>query len=145
MKKASIIAIVCIATLLAGCGKSESGGTSQSVSISEVSAVSDISYVAMLPSIEDSFPDGKVNVIISDGGSDYCVQVTGYKDGEYEKYVEGCKAKGFADVLCDIYEDSNNSFEAYTEDGKYYVSLQLLKDERQVLTISCGKHGTPSD
>lgn len=135
MKKVVLIAMMCAAALLSGCEKSETGGTSVPTSST---ATGDISYAAMLPSIEDTFPDGRVDVIISDGGSSYCVQVTGYKDGEYEKYVEGCKAKGFTDVRFDINESNNSSFEARTEDGKYYVSLQLLKDERQVLTITCG-------
>lgn len=135
MKKAGLISIVLIAALVSGCGNSEN--SSASIPITS-SATDDISYAAMLPSIEETFTDGEIKVIIGDGGSVYCVQVTGYKDGEYEQYVEDCKAKGFTDVQFDINEDSNNSFEALTEDGEYYVSLQLLKDERQVLTISCG-------
>lgn len=148
MKKVGILAFVCAAALLSGCGNGEGSQKEQSAQSPSASATDsessegDVSYVAMLPSIEETFPDGEVTVIDSDGGSGYCVQVTGYKDGEYDKYIAGCKSKGFTDVRFDINEDSNSSFEARTEDGKYYVSLQLLKDERQVLTITCGTRKT---
>lgn len=145
MRKTSLLAVGCAIALLSGCGNTEETPNVSASAVNSESPESDISYVAMLPSVEETFPDGEVTVIDGDGGSGYCVQVTGYKDGEYDKYVEGCKSKGFTDVRFDINEDSNSSFEARTEDGKYYVSLQLLKDERQVLTITCGTRKTTSD
>lgn len=143
MRKVSIFSIVCLATLLAGCGKSENGDTPSPTTSN--SAINSTSCVSMLPSIDEGFPDGEITTIISDSADEYCVQLKGYKDGEYEKYIESCKAKGFTDVLCDSYEDTTNDFEAYTEDGKYYASLQLYKGDKQVLTISCGKLDETSD
>lgn len=145
MRKTSLLVMVCLAaTLLGGCGDGKESAVStveeSSVveSTSEKSVVeSDISYATRIPSVEDAFPDGEVTKI-SDGETMYCVSVTGYKDGEYEKYVEECKTAGFTDVRFDITTDSNRKFEARSEDGKFYVSLQLLVDERK-LNITCGK------
>lgn len=142
MRKTSLLVMVCLAaTLLGGCrdGKESAVSTVEESSVVESTSVveSGISYATMIPSVEDAFPDGEVTKI-SDGETMYCVSVTGYKDGEYEKYVDGCKAAGFNDVQFDITTDSNRKFEARSEDGKFYVSLQLLEDE-QKLNITCGK------
>ncbi len=142
MRKTSLLVMACLAAmLLGGCGdgKESSVSTIEGSSVVESTSVveSDISYATMIPSVEDAFPNGEVTKI-SDGETMYCVSVTGYKDGEYEKYIEECKTMGFTDVQFDIATDSNRKFEARSKDGKFYVSLQLLEDE-QKLNITCGK------
>lgn len=166
MRKTSLLALVCLAaTILAACNKSEgasapvvgsrvecssiietslqtSGSVAESTADEENSEVK-VSYKDMLPDIQSAFPNGTVEVIRS-GMYDnfFLAQVKGYTENEYDAYVEACKSKGFTDVQFDIHEDADNTFEARTADGKFYVSLQLLKDERAVLSITCGERDT---
>ncbi len=141
--------------LLTGCGEDEkstpisqqsqvfqnsgSSGISSENNPSEPVLTDDISYAAMLPDPSAIFPNGKITIIDDDGGSAYTFQVTEYSDGEYEQFRDACKKMGFSDIQFDIVTDTNNKFEARSEDGKYYVSLQLLKDERAVLNVTCAK------
>lgn len=156
MRKTSLLAMVCLAAvMLTACGKSEvssapvvgsqaeSSLTSDSVAESiadEESSEVKVLYKDMLPDIQSAFSNGTVEVIRS-GMYDnfFLAQVKGYTESEYDAYVEACRSKGFTDVQFDIYEDTDNTFEARTADGKFYVSLQLLKDERAVLSITCGE------
>lgn len=98
-------------------------------------ASSQVSLAGMLPDASAIFKEATFNVV-SDGETMYCFMVDGFNDGEYEKYVEACK-ETFPDVKFDIYTDSNNRFEAKTEDGKYYVSVQLIFDQN-AFTVTCG-------
>lgn len=172
MRKTILLAMACLAAvMLTACGKSEGasapvGGSSAESSstveassqVSEPAAESvtsaqsgdggessevKVSYKDMLPDIQSAFPNGTVDVIRS-GMYDnfFLAQVKGYTESEYDAYVEACKGKGFTDVQFDIHEDADNTFEARTTDGKFYVSLQLLKDERAVLSITCGERDT---
>lgn len=166
MRKTSLLAMVCLAAvMLTACGKREgasvSAGGSQAESSSTIKANSQtswsvaestadegssevkVSYKDMLPDIQSAFSNGTVEVIRS-GMYDnfFLAQVKGYTESEYDAYVEACKSKGFTDVQFDIHEDTDNTFEARTADGKFYVSLQLLKDERAVLSITCGERDT---
>lgn len=149
MRKTKLLAMVCAAVMLTACGNAESSlrsanSTSEkpesaSSAVSTVSAESeDISYAAMIPDIPSSFPNGKLNVIDSDGGDGYCVQVTGCTDDEYQKYVKGCKSKGFSDDPNAIDNSDYGHVEGYSADGKYYVSLQFFKDKGE-LTVTCAK------
>lgn len=156
MRKTSLLAMVCLAAvMLTACGKSEvssapvvgsqaeSSLTSDSVAESiadEESSEVKVLYKDMLPDIQSAFSNGTVEVIRS-GMYDnfFLAQVKGYTESEYDAYVEACRSKGFTDVQFDIHEDTDNTFEARTADGKFYVSLQLLKDERAVLSITCGE------
>lgn len=94
-----------------------------------------VSLAGMLPDASAIFEEATFNVV-SDGEKMYCFMVNGYKDGEYDKYVEACK-EIFTDVKFDTYTDSNNKFEAKTEDGKYYVSVQLIFEQNS-FTVTCG-------
>lgn len=96
---------------------------------------SEVSLAGMLPDAAAIFEEATFNVV-NDGEKMYCFMVDGYKDGEYEKYVEACK-EIFTDVKFDIYTDSNNKFEAKTEDGKYYISVQLIFEQNS-FTVTCG-------
>lgn len=109
---------------------SDEASTESSEETSAKASLSD-----MLPDAASIFEDASFNTV-SDGEKMYCFMVEGYKDGEYEKYVEECK-KIFTDVKFDSYTDSNNKFEARTEDGKYYVSVQLIFDQNS-FTVTCG-------
>lgn len=161
MRKTSLLVTACMAAvMLTACGKGESGtnfalrsqaGVSSSAESTAKEDNSDVkvSYKEMLPDIQSAFPNGTVEVIRS-GMYDnfFLAEVKGYKESEYDAYLEACKAKGFTDVQFDIHEDADNTFEARTADGKFYVSLQLLKDERAVLSIVCGEReesGTSSN
>lgn len=161
MRKTSLLAMACTAAvMLTACGKDESktspasslqvSGSSQAESVAkEKSSGTNVSYKEMLPDIQSAFPDGTVEIIRS-GMYDnfFLAEVKGYKESEYDAYLDACKAKGFTDVQFDIHEDADNTFEARTADGKFYVSLQLLKDERAVLSIICGEReesGTSSN
>ena len=100
---------------------------------------SDISYVAILPDIAKAFPDGTITTIDGDGGDMYCVSVTGYNDGEYEKFVEDCKAKGFTTIQAETNNETVKTFKALSENEQFYISLQLLEEQKS-LSITCGKH-----
>lgn len=100
---------------------------------------SDISYIAVLPDIAKAFPDGTITTIDGDGGDRYCVSVAGYKDGEYEKFVEDCKAKGFTTIQAEVNNDTVKTFKAVSSDEQFYISLQLLEEQKS-LNITCGKH-----
>lgn len=119
-------------------GASESNaadGTSVGGNSDEGSDEAWFSLADMLPDASAIFEGATLNVI-SDGAKLYCFTVDGYEDGDYEKYVDECK-KTFTDVKFDIYTDSNNKFEAKTEDGKYYVSVQLIFEQHS-FTVTCG-------
>ena len=150
MRKMAVVLVLGTVLLCAGC----SGGDNTSSSVTDVVSVSgaadgtsvggnsdeesgeaSVSLADMLPDASAIFEDATFNVI-SDGAKLYCFMVDGYKDGDYEKYVDECK-KTFTDVKFDIYTDSNNNFEAKTEDGKYYVSVQVIF-EQQSFTVTCG-------
>ena len=114
--------------------------TSVVSSVDEVSSVnSDISYVAILPDIAKAFPDGTITTIDGDGGDMYCVSVTGYNNGEYEKFVEDCKAKGFTTIQAETNNETVKTFKALSENEQFYISLQLLEEQKS-LSITCGKH-----
>ena len=130
----------------AGSGAADGGSESNAADGASVGGNSDegsneasVSLADMLPDASAIFEEATFNVI-SDGAKLYCFTVDGYEDGDYEKYVDECK-KTFTDVKFDIYTDSNNKFEAKTEDGKYYVSVQLIF-EQQSFTVTCGVSGS---
>lgn len=150
MRKMAVVLVLGTVLLCAGCSE----GNNSSSSVTDVvsgSGVADgasvggnsdegsdeasVSPADMLPDASGIFEGATVNVI-SDGTKLYCFTVDGYKAGDYKKYVDECK-KTFTDVKFDIYTDSNNKFEAKTEDGKYYVSVQLIF-EQQSFTVTCG-------
>ena len=155
MRKMAIVLALGTVLLCAGC----SGGNNTSSSVTDVvsgsgaseSNAADGASVGDIPdersneasvSLADMLPDasaifeGATFNVISDGAKLYCFTVDGYEDGDYEKYVDECK-KTFTDVKFDIYTDSNNKFEAKTEDGKYYVSVQLIFEQHS-FTVTCG-------
>jgi hypothetical protein len=78
------------------------------------------------------FSNGNISVTDGDGGKDYIFEVTGYADGEYESYISQCKEMGFTDVS---YE-SSEEFGAYSEDGEYWVQLNL-DEAKSIIYVIC--------
>ncbi len=159
MKKIFLMTVMASLLMCAGCAnKSESNvgsagdnssskvtvsasvdGNSADEAADSASEVTDssaeVSLAGMLPDASAIFEEATFDVV-SDGEKIYCFTVDGYKDGEYDKYVEACKDI-FTDVKFDTHTDSNNKFEAKTEDGKYYVSVQLIFEQNS-FTVTCG-------
>lgn len=150
MRKTAIVLVLGTVLLCAGCSGGNNTSSSGTDTVSDSSAAdgasvgditdersneASVSLADMLPDASAIFEGATFNVI-SDGTKLYCFTVDGYEDGDYEKYVDECK-KTFTDVKFDIYTDSNNKFEAKTEDGKYYVSVQLIFEQHS-FTVTCG-------
>lgn len=158
MKKVILAMVMVFVLMCAGCANSSESGANSAADISSDkvtdSVVADegtddkssdsvaeavdestaVSLADMLPDASAIFEGATFNVV-SDGEKMYCFTVDGYKDSEYDKYVEACKEL-FPDVKFDTRTDSNNMFEAKTEDGKYYVSVQLIFDQN-AFTVTC--------
>lgn len=130
MKKLNIMALLLLMCIsLVACSSFEHGQTS-----SDKSKSNEISYVEIIPPVEDIFKNGEIHILDSDGGDMYALHITNFTDKEYNEYVEKCKEYGFNDISYDIKDDR---FGAYTADGKFWV--QVSKDKEETISIICNK------
>lgn len=131
MRKTNLLATVCLmAVLLSGCNSGESGSVVENVSKADSTqdnrGEQDELYAPLLPDNSEIFSEAEINVVDSDGGTEYSFTVSGYQDGEYDKYVAKCKELGFTDTLLDQRPDNGAwIFNAHSEDGKYFVVVTV--------------------
>ncbi len=101
---------------------------------------------SMVPDVKSSFADATVYWHTGNPETEYFATVTGYKDGEYNKYIEACKAQGYTDVSYEYESEKGAGFEAFSEDGHYLVTIQLYKQgDVDKINIACYKHEKKTD
>lgn len=85
-------------------------------------------YSELLPETTDE----EIEIINQDGGEKYSFKLTNISEQYYYDYCYDLKEKGFTDVQ---YE-TNVSFGAYTDNGKYWVEAYYYNtDESSILVI----------
>lgn len=95
---------------------------------SEAEKKSLFKYSELLPDIED----GDVEIINQDGGEKYAFRLNDVSQQYYYDYCYSLKENGFIDVR---YE-TNVSFGAYDNDGKYWVEAHFYNtDGSNILVI----------
>lgn len=96
---------------------------------------------SFFPDVKSFFPDATIYWRTGNPKTEYFVTVTDYSDGEYAKYIEACKAKGYTDVNFEYVTERGAGFQAFSEDGHYLVNIQLYKEnEKDEIYIGCYKH-----
>lgn len=86
-------------------------------------------YSELLPETTNK----EIEIINQDGGEKYSFKLTNISEQYYYDYCYDLKEKGFIDVR---YE-TNVSFGAYTDDGKYWVEAHYYNtDESSILVIA---------
>lgn len=96
---------------------------------------------SMVPDVKSVFTEATIYWNTGNPETEYFVTVNGYKDGEYDKYIDACKAQGYTDVNYEYGGDDGCGFEAFHENGHYLVSIQLYKDDKKdYIFIGCYKH-----
>lgn len=85
-------------------------------------------YAELLPDTKNE----DMETLDQDGGEKYSFKLTNISERYYYDYCYNLKEKGFIDVR---YE-TNVSFGAYTDDGKYWVEAHYYNtDESSILVI----------
>lgn len=101
---------------------------------------------SMVPDVKSVFTEATIYWNTGNPETEYFATVNGYKDGEYDKYIEDCKAQGYTDVNYEYGGDDGCGFEAFHENGHYLVSIQLYKDDKKdYIFIGCYKHEKKTD
>ena len=101
---------------------------------------------SMVPDVKSAFADATVYWHTGNPETEYFATVTGYKDGEYDRYIEACKAQGYTDVSYEYESEKGAGFEAFSEDGHYLVTIQLYKQgDVDKINIACYKHEKNKD
>lgn len=150
-KKKIWIIIIVVVLLLAMCGRGGSSTkteevktnnnetvveTTASLAESESGTELDICYADLLPVTKDYFKNGKETNIVPDGGDLYSFRIEDYQDGEYEAYVEACKALGFDDIIYEGENQGGKMFFANSNDGKYYLEV-MLGNQIEAIDVTC--------
>ena len=112
-----------------------SQATQSAATVSSV-ASEEVSYAAMIPDPNEVFTNATITITDDDGGKAYIFNVTGYNDGEFDTFVTGCKDLGFTNVEYETTHDKGQDFGAYTEDGKYWVQVNL-DSENEIIYVIC--------
>ena len=100
----------------------------------------------MVPDVKSAFADATVYWNTGNPETEYFATVTGYKDGEYDRYIEACKAQGYTDISYEYESDKGAGFEAFSKDGHYLVTIQLYKQGGvDKINIACYKHEKNKD
>lgn len=101
---------------------------------------------SLVPDVKSVFTDATVYWNTGNPETEYFATVKGYKDGEYDKYVEACKDKGYTDINYEYVSEKGAGFEAFSEDGHYLVTIQLYKQgDVDKINIGCYKHEKKAD
>lgn len=101
---------------------------------------------SMIPNVKSVFTEATIYWNTGNPETEYFVTVNGYKEGEYDKYIEACKAQGYTDVNYEYGGDNGCGFEAFHENGHYLVDIQLYKDDKKdYIFIGCYKHEKKTD
>lgn len=101
---------------------------------------------SMFPDVKSIFAEATVYWHTGNPETEYFATVKGYGDGEYDRYIEACKAKGYTDVNYEYVSENGAGFEAFSEDGHYLVSIQLYKENGEdEIYIGCYKHEKKTD
>ena len=117
--------------------KTKESETTKITSSEKTSSINeDIKYAPLIPKPEDVFKEGKVTIIVKDGGELYSFRVKNYKDGEYEEYVAKCKEMGFDNIHSESETSGGKMFMAYDKNKKYYLQV-FLGYEIEAIDVSC--------
>lgn len=84
-------------------------------------------YSTLLPDVEDM----DIEIVNQDGGEKYAFKVLDIEDQYYYDYCLSLRDHNFSDVR---YE-TQSSFGAYTEDGKYWIEAHYYNDDKNMLVI----------
>lgn len=101
---------------------------------------------SMFPDVKSIFAEATVYWHTGNPETEYFATVKGYGDGEYDRYIEACKAKGYTDVNYEYVSENGAGFEAFSEDGHYLITIQLYKQgDVDKINIGCYKHEKKAD
>lgn len=118
MKRKNVVLMFLLTILFIGCGKVEK----------------EISYATMIPSPEEIFEFGEITITDPDGGDAYILNVVGFTEDQYISYIMECKDSVFSNIVYDTGMD----FGAYSEDGRYWLQVNL-DDQNNIVYIICQK------
>lgn len=95
----------------------------------------DIVYANMIPDPEKYFKNGSLEIVDPDGGKMYAFDVSGFEASEFEAYVNDCIEMGFNQPSY----HTETLFGAYTEDGMYWVSVEVSSFDENLINVVCQK------
>jgi hypothetical protein len=88
--------------------------------------IKEVDYSSIIPDPKASFSGADISIVDGDGGTMYAFNITDYADGQYEEFVQGCQTMGFSDIsYYTVNEVTGIDFGAYTDNGKYWVRVNL--------------------
>lgn len=125
-RKITIMALLIIA-VITGCSATPSSTYSADEPQAKTSEA--------IPDPEKMFPDANVAILVYNTPKTY-YQVTNYKDGDYESYVDACVEAGFDDIQFKGGTDGNDMFLAYDANHEFYLELGISPDVG-IIHITC--------